>query len=240
MAALVRHFGDEEDAGSACGHCDVCNPADAVLRLFRRATAEERRWVQDVIEALRPATYKTVKQLMNEFGWAERLGRDGFEELLGAMLREGLIASEEAEFEKDGRVISYRKLSLTEVGLETRATTPVALLFADGIVEEFGGAAKQAPKKRGGGKERSVGKAEAPVELTGVSAELASRLKEWRAAEAKKLRVPAYVVMHDRTLNAVAAARPGNPRQLLDVDGMGPAKVERFGEAILELCAKVG
>jgi ATP-dependent DNA helicase RecQ len=241
MAALVRHFGDEEDAGSSCGHCDVCDPADAVLRLFRRATAEERRWVQEVIEALRPATYKTVKQLMSEFGWAERLGRDGFEELLGAMLRAELIASEEAEFEKDGRVISYRKLSLTEAGLETRVTTPVALLFADGIVEEFGGgAAKSAPKKRGGSKERAAGKAEATVELTGVSAELAARLKEWRAAEAKKLRVPAYVVMHDRTLNAVAAARPGNPRQLLDVDGMGPAKVERFGEAILELCAKVG
>jgi DNA topoisomerase-3/ATP-dependent DNA helicase RecQ len=42
--------------------------------------------------------------------------------------------------------------------------------------------------------------------------------------------------MHDRTLTAVALARPRNPRQLLEIDGMGPAKVERFGAAILGLC----
>lgn len=67
---------------------------------------------------------------------------------------------------------------------------------------------------------------------------LAARLREWRAAEAKRLRVPAYVVLHDRTLTALAQARPGNPRQLLEIDGMGPAKVEKFGEAILGLCGE--
>ena len=51
------------------------------------------------------------------------------------------------------------------------------------------------------------------------------------------LGVPAYVVMHDRTLTALAHARPQNPRQLLEIAGMGPAKVEKFGEAILGLCA---
>jgi superfamily II DNA helicase RecQ len=65
---------------------------------------------------------------------------------------------------------------------------------------------------------------------------LAARLKEWRAGEAKRLRVPAYVVMHDRTLTAVAHARPVNAAQLLEIDGIGPAKVERFGEAILRVC----
>jgi superfamily II DNA helicase RecQ len=45
------------------------------------------------------------------------------------------------------------------------------------------------------------------------------------------------VVLHDRALTALAQARPRSPRQLLEVDGMGPAKAERFGEAILGLCA---
>jgi superfamily II DNA helicase RecQ len=75
------------------------------------------------------------------------------------------------------------------------------------------------------------------LKLTGEQETLAVRLKEWRAAEAKRLGVPAYVVLHDRTLTAIAVARPGNARQLLELDGMGPAKVERFGEAILTLCA---
>ncbi|MGB7547408.1 MAG: ATP-dependent DNA helicase RecQ, partial [Terracidiphilus sp.] len=43
MAALVRHFGDVEDASRPCGACDVCDPEGAVLRLFRRATAGERQ-----------------------------------------------------------------------------------------------------------------------------------------------------------------------------------------------------
>jgi superfamily II DNA helicase RecQ len=46
--------------------------------------------------------------------------------------------------------------------------------------------------------------------------------------------------MHDRTLTAVAHARPANPKQLLEIDGMGPAKVEKFGETILGLCAARG
>ena len=238
MAALVRHFGDEEDASQPCGHCDICDPAGAVLRQFRRATTEERNWVQEIIEALRPVTHKTVKQLISDFRWAERIGRDEFEELLAAMRRAGLITSEEATFESsEGKVISYRKISLTEEGFGTRATTPTPLLLSDGIVEEFAPRNKQESRARGTKSKPAREATAPPAELTGASAELAAKLKEWRASEAKRLRVPAYVVMHDRTLNAVAAARPSNPRQLLDVDGMGPAKVERFGDAILALCA---
>jgi superfamily II DNA helicase RecQ len=44
------------------------------------------------------------------------------------------------------------------------------------------------------------------------------------------------VVLHDRTVKALAQARPANPKQLLEIDGMGPAKVEKFGEVILEVC----
>jgi superfamily II DNA helicase RecQ len=76
-----------------------------------------------------------------------------------------------------------------------------------------------------------------PVRLTADGEAVAGRIREWRAAEAKRLKVPAYVVLHDRTLAALAQARPRNPRELLGIDGIGPAKVERFGEEILRLCA---
>jgi superfamily II DNA helicase RecQ len=76
-----------------------------------------------------------------------------------------------------------------------------------------------------------------PRALTAEGEALAGRIREWRAAEAKRLKVPAYVVLHDRTLTALAGARPRNPRELLNIDGMGPAKVERFGEELLRLCA---
>ncbi len=244
MASLIRHFGDVEDAGRECGHCDVCDPAGAVLRQFRRATTTERAWVQDIVDALRGSPYKTAKGLIGGLGWAESLDRDDFEELLAAMLRAGLIEMTEAEFEKDGRTIPFRKISLTEDGLGTRPTTPLPLLLSDGVVPELAGASVERPSKRRAGASRSTqnlsakGKrvADEQVKLTGEGAALATRLKEWRSAEAKRLRVPAYLVLHDRALNAVAALRPKVLKQLLEIDGIGPAKAERFGVAILEVC----
>ena len=53
--------------------------------------------------------------------------------------------------------------------------------------------------------------------------------------EARRRNVPAYVVFHDRTLAALAAARPRSAAQLLDVKGVGSAKLEAYGDALLAL-----
>jgi superfamily II DNA helicase RecQ len=245
MAALVRHFGDVEDARRSCGICDVCDPAGAVLRLFRRPTAAERTIVQAIANELRAVDYKAAGTLQRSLDLLGRLSRGEFDALLDAMVRAGLIAIEDAEYEKDGEVKRYRKVRLTEAGLELRATTPVELLISDGVVEEFSGQ-KTAPKRSrktmatsntGSLKSTSTKAVEAePIKLTTAGEALATRLKEWRAAEAKQQGVPAFVVLHDRTLAAIAHARPADLRQLLEINGMGPAKVERFGVAILGLC----
>jgi superfamily II DNA helicase RecQ len=238
MAALVRHFGDVEDASRSCGICDVCDPAGAELRQFRHATAAEREMMQGIVDELRAVDYKAAGTLQRSLDLVGRISRSEFDGLLDAMTRAGLIEIEEAEFEKDGERIRFRKVRLTEAGLEVRPSTPLALLISDGIVAEFGGGfeapARGKKKAAAGSPKRKVEAGPAPLPADGEA--LAARLREWRAAEAKRLRVPAYVVMHDRTLNALALARPANPRQLLEIDGMGPAKVEKFGEAILGLC----
>jgi ATP-dependent DNA helicase RecQ len=233
MAALVRHFGDEEDASRGCGKCDVCDPAGAELRQFRRATATEREMVQQIVEELRPVDYRAAGALQRCLEARAPLSRDEFDALLNAMLRCGLIEIEDAEFEKDGGMIRFRKVRLTDAGLEVRRNTSLELLISDGVVAAFGGPARK--KKPTAAKAGKTAPKEAR-ELSAMDEALAAKLREWRASEAKKLRVPAFVVMHDRTLNAVAMARPGNPRQLLEVDGMGPAKVEKFGAAILQVC----
>jgi ATP-dependent DNA helicase RecQ len=240
MAALVRHFGDEEDAGRGCGKCDVCDPAGAELRQFRRATPAERELVQRIVEELRPVDYRAAGTLQRSL--EATLSRDEFEALLNAMLRAGLAQIEDAEFEKDGETITFRKVRLTEAGLEVRRTTPLSLLISDGIVgvpSSSGGASpRNSSNKQKGARAKKTVKVgvSAEVGMSAADEALAARLREWRTAEAKRLQVPAFVVMHDRTLEAVAIARPANPKQLLDVDGMGPAKVEKFGAAILGLC----
>jgi len=241
MAALVRHFGDVEDASRPCGICDVCDPAGAVLRLFRRPSAAELGLVAGIVDELRPVDYKATGTLQRNLDPAGRLSRSEFDSVLDAMVRAGLIEIEEAEFEKDGAVIRFRKVRLTEAGLELRAGTPVDLLLSDGIVEEFGGrgAVPARTKKAKAAAKTGAGKKDAETEPARLSAQgeaVAARLKEWRAAEAKRLGIPAYMVLNDRTLAALAQARPKNPNEMLAVSGMGPAKVDRFGEAILGLC----
>ncbi len=243
MSALVRHFGDVEDASRSCGKCDVCNPAETVLRQFRRATAGEREIAQRIVDELRPVDYKAAGTLQRSIDPLGTFSRSEFDGLLDAMVRAGLIEIEEAEFEKDGEVIRFRKVRLTEAGLEVRTVTPMALLLGDGIAKEFSGKVERpgrANRTRSEPGNRGV-KTEstpAPMKLTPKQEELATRLKEWRTAEAKRLKVPAFVVLHDRTLTALAAARPRTPNQLLAIDGIGATKVERFGQELLRLCAE--
>ncbi|HKF50381.1 MAG TPA: ATP-dependent DNA helicase RecQ [Terracidiphilus sp.] len=251
MCALVRHFGDEEDSVRPCGHCDVCDPAGALLRQFRRATSRERNHVQSVIDALRNVNYKTPKGLRTELPWAESLERREFDALLAAMQRAHLIEVEEAEFEKDGKVIPFRKISLTTAALDIRPNTPLDLLFNDGFVDDLASPppsrgkkgkppapSSPSPAQQSHSPSAKTAAPRAPVELSAQSAALAERLKQWRTAEAKRLGVSAFVVLNDRTLNAIAAARPSNPHELLAIEGMGPSKVGRFGEAILALCSE--
>ena len=239
MSQLVRHFGDVKDAGHSCGICDVCDPAGAVLRRFRHATPAERIIVQAMVDELRPVTYIAAGTLQRSLNLGDKMSRSDFERLLDAMACAGLIEIEEATFEKNGEVLHFRKVMLTDSGFNVSPTTPLELLIADGIVEEFGTSA--APPRRPKPPKstaRNPAAVEAhPPQPTPASEALAAQLREWRTAEAKRLGFPAYLVLHERTLQAVAMARPANPAQLLAIDGIGPAKVERFGEAILKLCA---
>jgi len=126
------------------------------------------------------------------------------------------------------------------------------LLLSDGIAEEFASldnrkrsrkvSIREASTKSGDPNRistqqpRSAREVSAPIALSVDGEALAARLKEWRTGEAKRLRVPPYCILHDRTLTAVASARPTSPRQLIEIGGIGPAKVEKFGPAILEIC----
>ncbi|MFW5416571.1 ATP-dependent DNA helicase UvrD2 [Nocardiopsis sp. CNT-189] len=67
--------------------------------------------------------------------------------------------------------------------------------------------------------------------------ELLERLREWRKATAAAQKVPAYVVFTDATLQAVAEHVPGSTAQLSRISGVGAVKLERYGEAVLALCA---
>jgi len=65
-------------------------------------------------------------------------------------------------------------------------------------------------------------------------------LKNWRREQARQQGVPPYVVFHDRTLVELAARRPGSLSELAGVSGIGTAKQERYGAALLEVLTATG
>ena len=62
-------------------------------------------------------------------------------------------------------------------------------------------------------------------------------LREWRRATAKRQGVPAYIVMHDSSLEELCRIRPKSLFELRAVTGFGERKVESYGEQILEALA---
>ena len=64
-------------------------------------------------------------------------------------------------------------------------------------------------------------------------------LREWRREEARGRSVPPFVVMHDRTLEAIASNVPRSLDELAEVPGIGPAKLSAYGEVILSVITAV-
>ncbi len=68
--------------------------------------------------------------------------------------------------------------------------------------------------------------------------EVVKELRGWRLSAAQSLGVPAYVVLTDATLRALAQALPESPEELVRIPGIGPVKVQQFGEDILAITSR--
>ncbi|WP_043497803.1 ATP-dependent DNA helicase UvrD2 [Georgenia sp. SUBG003] len=102
--------------------------------------------------------------------------------------------------------------------------------FLDGIWPDDAAAAR-----RGGLSRRAAARArtETFVESNPADAELFERLRSWRGQVAKAISKPAYTVLHDTTLQAIATAKPKDLRQLAVLRGIGATKLEAYGGQVL-------
>ena len=111
----------------------------------------------------------------------------------------------------------------------SRFLTP--LMAGRGASERAGGV-KTSTSRRG----REAGGAPRPS----ADDPLFRRLRDWRLVVCREQAVPAYVVFSDATLQAIADTRPVTRAQLASVPGVGAVKLDRYGAAVLELCAESG
>ena len=238
MSMLVEHFGDDEDAAQRCGLCDFCAPEEAIAQVFRPLHRAEEETVYAVVRALRSGIGMSTGRLHKQLFPSDQMDRDEFEALLVAMARGGYAVFEDAEFEKDGRAIAYRKVSLTDAGEEIGSASRLHMFLPDA---HEGAQQKATPKGRGTSRTKSSAQKSLPVDVeTAFSpqeAELEKKLRAWRLDEAKRNGFPAFRIFGDKTLRGIVLERPRTLDDLMRVDGIGPEKASRFGESICAICS---
>ena len=254
MVTLVKYFGDTADSGNPCGVCDVCNPESTILQRFRPAGPEEQARIAKIMNAVKKINGVSTGRLYSAVLADEsQLSRRSFEELLNAMARSGLIELEDTFFEKDGERIDYRRVRLKTPSSEinpAQVQIPVEIDRAPAKPKKDAKRAAKAktavrrakaatkkPKKEAAAAAAAArsGRQAATAEPDGKSASIESALKAWRSAEAKRKGVPAFRILTDRVLQAIAEKQPQSARELLEVPGISLKTVELYGQQIFRI-----
>lgn len=238
MVSLASYFGDQAvGAKRPCGVCDQCNPEGSAVRRYGPPSAEELRALEAILSALSArdrgvSTGRLHREHVAPLGFDRR----GMDRLLGALTRADLVDVSETSFvNKEGAEITYMQACLSRHARLGRDS------LADLLVEEDRSGGKKAGSRsrtrRSGsassGRERAASKPPPPPAASDVG--LVERMKAWRLDRAREEEVPAYRILTDRALLAIAARRPTTRAALLDVPGVGPHTADTHGPALMAL-----
>ncbi len=225
---LLAHFDDEP--GGDCGNCDNClEPQETwdATEAARKALScvfrtEQRFGTGHVIDVLLGRATERVVRLghdrVSTFGIGRELDERGWRTVLRQLVAAGALAPTE----HGGLRLTPASRPLLEGGAELR------------VARRLGPTAGSRPRAAGG----SAGSAAEPdTSLDAAGRIRFERLREVRRELAAAQGVPAYVVLHDRTLAAIAAADPRSREGLRALPGIGDAKLERYGDAVLSALA---
>jgi len=226
MLHLVRHFGDQHDSGEACGICDHCAPESCLATSFRRPQGAEVEVLAAALDLLQERDGLTSGQLHKQAAEGAGVERRSFELLLDGLVRSGLVQVLADSFEKDGRTIRFQRVWLTRQGRLAGGNDVDDIQ----VVKEV---AAPPRKRRTRAKTAAKTVAEDQTPLDGTEEALFEQLREWRLKEARRRRVPAFRILTDRTLAAICRARPADDEELLDVPGIGPTTVRKYGGKVL-------
>ncbi|MGC2635566.1 MAG: RecQ family ATP-dependent DNA helicase [Acidobacteriaceae bacterium] len=231
MSALLRHFGDR--SGPPCGKCDFCSPESAAALVFAEPTAQQERHMRRILRDLRDEGPRSVGRLHADAG-ADG-DRHAFDGLLDGLARAGLVTlTSETFMNSEGREVTFRKAALTFEGRGLIDAEPLSVLLPQPPESDGLFAGPQRKKRKTGAQAATRGTE--PAAFTPAQEELERRLRLWRKEEAAKAGKPAFLVLTDAVLRGVVAATPTNLTQLLQIDGIGPVKADRYGAALVALC----
>ena len=226
-STLLRYFG-EADAPARCGFCGNCarraplEEGDLLLlrKVLSGVARGGERWGRRKIAAMLTGRLEDLPESLaglSTTGILSDRSAKSVEAWIEAAVGADLLrASDDA----------YRTLSLTRLGREVMSGRATAVELT----------LPEVPRPRPRTSRRKKGAA-APASGSPPDETLVERLRVWRREEAARRGVPAYVVLHDSTLTAIAAARPRSLDALSEIPGIGPSKRETYGSAILAITA---
>ena len=228
---LLSHFGEALD--EACGNCDGCLeprartdvtvPAQKLLSAVWRTG--HRFGAAHLVDVLLGANTEKIRaqghQELSVYGIGNELDKEQWKSLIRQLTGLGLL---EPVPEGHG-------------GLQWGPEAEVRAVLRGERSVELPLPPPRQERRRSGSSSRSggAGGSSAAAEWGEADPDLVAALKAWRTEQARQQAVPPYVVFHDRTLLELAARRPGSLAELAEVGGIGAAKLERYGEGLLEL-----
>ncbi|MDR3395742.1 MAG: DNA helicase RecQ [Parasulfuritortus sp.] len=221
---LLDYFGE---ASQPCGNCDVClDPPDLFDGTVAAQKALSAAWrtgqrfggghLIDIL--LGKSTDKTVRfghDQLPTFGVGKDIDEHTWRGILRQLVAAGLMRADLTE---------YGALKLTD------AARPV---LKGGQTVQLRRPSKQTSKKAVRTKANAI-----PEGLLEKDLPLFEALRTWRLDKAREQGVPAYVILHDRTLRLIATIRPEDEEGLAVISGLGAAKLEHYGEELLEVVAE--
>jgi len=219
---LLAYFGEGSEP---CGHCDLCQDGvarfdgttEAQKALSAMARTGQRYGTEHLVQILLGNTTDAILRSEHDRLPTFGVGKDRdanswrsiFRQLYGAGLIELDIAGHGGWFITDAGRLVLRGQSKVEMRQESLS-------------------AKRDRNRRSGA-------SMAETALQPSDQRLLSALKDLRRQLATELQQPAYVIFSDRTLLELASKRPTSLFRLTDIHGIGQAKLERFGQAFLDV-----
>jgi ATP-dependent DNA helicase RecQ len=239
--AILRYFGDEEETLAGCGRCDVCTQMDQdddsddseVSLIVRKALCGVARvhgkfGIQAAAKLLKGAEDERLNwsglAKTPTFGTLDTHSEDWILTLLRRCVTAGWV-----DFHGGQRPV----VVVTDEGQDViHERRPVRMLLPSVKAARVKGTPSRG--KGGGRKSASV-----DIDLDEQGRLIFEALRAWRVEMARKEKVPPYVIGSDRTLREIATMQPKTESDLTLAHGIGPAKVAKYGEAILDVLRSV-
>ena len=235
--AILRYFGDEEETLAGCGRCDVClmlaeaeEDPEEVCTVVRKALCGVARvhgrfGIQAAARLLQGEADDRLQSSGLDrtptFGTLGEYSEDWLLKLLRRCVTAGWV-----DFQGGDRPV----VVVTEEGRAViHARRPARMLLPS--------TRKVSAPTTSGSRSRKSRRAPGSGEgdLDERARDLFEALRAYRLETARQQKVPPYVVASDRSLRDIAMLRPGTLGELELAHGIGPAKVEKYGEALLSV-----